>query len=287
MRRRGVTIPDERLNNMHLKRWITSIVALPVLFYLIYQGGLAFAALIAVGCVLSLWEYFAIIFISYETRPHPAMVLGFISSLLIIAAAHFFGIEMMVVALTLNLLLTSVVFLAMFKKDPEIIKPLRAQTQGSVYISTTLSLLVLIRQGPEGMMWIFFLLAIIFAGDISAYYFGTYLGRHKLSPSVSPGKTWEGAAGGILANILVGTIFKFFLFPHVPWMACLLFFIGIGAAGQIGDLFESGLKRMSGVKDSGFILPGHGGILDRIDALLFATPVMYFFVIFAEGGLGF
>jgi phosphatidate cytidylyltransferase len=286
LRRRGA-FPDERLNKMHLKRWLTSIVALPLLIYLIYRGGLAFAALIAVACALALWEYFAISFISFERRPHPAMVVGFFTALLMTTAAHVFGIEMVVVALALNLFLSAVVFLAFFKTTTHIIESMRVQVQGCVYISLALSLLILIRKGPEGMVWIFFLLAIIFAGDVSAYYFGTYLGRHKLSPSVSPGKTWEGAAGGILANIAVGAIFKVFFFAHLPWMLCLLFFVGIGAAGQIGDLFESAMKRMSGVKDSGFILPGHGGILDRIDALLFAAPVMYFFVIYVEKGFGF
>jgi phosphatidate cytidylyltransferase len=274
------------LEKTHLERWITSLVALPVLIYAIYKGGLAFAALIAVAGVLALWEYFGILFKTIEERSYWIVAIAYATSLLMTAAAHFFEVETLMIILAANLILSSLIFLRKFKSRPNIIELLRIQTQGVVYIPLALSFLVLIRKMPEGMLWIFFLLVFIFAGDISAYYFGTYLGRHKLSPSVSPGKTIEGAAGGILANIAVGSIFKFFLFPDFSWGPCVLFFIGIGAAGQIGDLFESGLKRMAGVKDSGFILPGHGGIVDRIDALLFATPVMYCFIILVTRGFG-
>ncbi len=269
---------------MHLKRWITSIVALPVLIYLVHKGGIAFSALIAVACVLALWEYFGIVFTTYQAHSPSVTGLGFVTALLLTAAAHFFGADMIVVVLTANVVFSAAIFLSLFKTRPQIVELLRIQAQGIVYIPLSLSLLVLIRNMPDGALWIFFLLAIIFAGDVSAYYFGSYLGRHKLSPSISPGKTMEGAAGGILANVVVGTVFKFILFPDLDWGVCIMFFIVIGAAGQLGDLFESGLKRMSGVKDSGFLLPGHGGIIDRIDALLFATPVMYFFILFASGG---
>ena len=108
-------------------------------------------------------------------------------------------------------------------------------------------------------------------------YAGSFLGKHKLCPAVSPGKTIEGSVGGLIANLGAGAIFKYFFLPAYSWGLSLLFFISVGIAGQIGDLFESELKRSAGIKDSGGILPGHGGILDRIDALLFAAPVAWFF----------
>jgi phosphatidate cytidylyltransferase len=95
---------------------------------------------------------------------------------------------------------------------------------------------------------------------------------------VSPGKTIEGSIGGLAGNLVAGAIGKYFFLSAMPWGLCLLFFIVVGVAGQVGDLFESELKRSSGIKDSGAILPGHGGILDRIDALLFASPVAYIFI---------
>jgi phosphatidate cytidylyltransferase len=134
--------------------------------------------------------------------------------------------------------------------------------------------------GHSGTIWIFLLLAIIFAGDTSAYYVGSYLGRHKLSPTISPGKTIEGAIGGLTANLVVGAIGKAFFLPDLAWSLSILFFLAVGIAGQLGDLFESEMKRSSNIKDSSNILPGHGGILDRIDAILFASPVAYVFIRF-------
>jgi phosphatidate cytidylyltransferase len=130
------------------------------------------------------------------------------------------------------------------------------------------------------MTWIFFLLSIVFAGDVSALYTGSFFGRRKLAPSISPGKTIEGSFGGLAANLVVGSAFKAFFMPHLTWLPTLIFILSVGVAGQIGDLFESELKRTSQLKDSGGILPGHGGFFDRIDALLFAAPVTYFFVVF-------
>ena len=128
------------------------------------------------------------------------------------------------------------------------------------------------------MTWIFVLLAVVFAGDTSAYYVGSYLGRHKLAPAISPGKTVEGALGGLGANLLVGAIAKFLFLPPGDWLLSCIGFALFGAAGQAGDLFESELKRIAKIKDSSAILPGHVGILDRIDALLFSAPVAYFWI---------
>ena len=156
----------------------------------------------------------------------------------------------------------------------------KKQIQGIIYIPVLLSFLIVIRHSPQGMIWIFFLLAIVFAGDISALYVGTLVGRHKLCPAVSPGKTIEGSLGGIAANLAIGGIAKILFLPQLPWGLSILFFMAVGIAGQVGDLFESELKRSSKVKDSGGLLPGHGGFLDRIDALLFAAPVAYSFKMF-------
>jgi phosphatidate cytidylyltransferase len=268
---------------MHRKRWITGIVALPFLIYLIYAGGVAFASMIAVASLLAFWEYFRIVFDSPDSNLRKVVTaIGYLTALSMVAVAYRYSVEMLIVVMGTNIIISSLVFLFFFKSNLQMIESIRIQLQGVIYIPLSLSILVLIRNGTDGIAWIFFLLAIIFAGDTSAFYFGTYFGRHKLSPSVSPGKTIEGSIGGFFANILIGSVFKLFLFPYLSWGICFFFFILIGAAGQVGDLFESALKRMSGVKDSGTILPGHGGILDRIDALLFATPVMYFFIIYAQ-----
>jgi phosphatidate cytidylyltransferase len=184
------------------------------------------------------------------------------------------------VVLALNLVVVGLISMFLFKSKPSIINVIPKQVQGIVYIPLLLSFLVSIRRGPDGMIWIFLLLAIIFAGDISAFYVGSYLGRHKLNPAISPGKTIEGAIGGLAGNLLVGSIGKFFFLPALSWGPAVLFFLAVGLSGQVGDLFESEFKRSSKIKDSGGILPGHGGFLDRIDALLFASPVAYLFKIY-------
>jgi phosphatidate cytidylyltransferase len=147
------------------------------------------------------------------------------------------------------------------------------------YICLPLSLLVFIDRHPAGNVWIFFLLAVIFASDTGAFYFGRFFGRHKLYPSVSPGKTWEGAVGGLISSLFIALIF-FRIFA--AFGAGILILAGIlSIAGQIGDLVESMLKRSCGVKDSGKLLPGHGGFLDRLDGMIFALPVLYIYLTFA------
>ena len=263
---------------MHLKRWITALVALPFLIFLIYKGGIAFAGLVGVACVFALCEYFRIVF-----NPKGGTLSGFILlialtlGLVTIWAAYENAPDIILCVLAFNLMLSGFFSLTQFKSDAFILENITKQIQGMTYIPLLLSFLVLIRNSADGMAWIFFLLCIVFAGDVGAYYVGSYRGRHKLCPSVSPGKTIEGSVGGLTANVLIGSVFKLLFFPMFPWGISILFFLGIGVSGQVGDLFESEFKRFSGVKDSGVILPGHGGILDRIDALLFAAPLAYFF----------
>ena len=136
----------------------------------------------------------------------------------------------------------------------------------------------LIRSAPRGLPWIFFLLAVNYAGDTAAYYVGRTWGRHLLSPSVSPKKTIEGSLGGLAANGLVAWIFQQTLFPGLAAWEILLLAGGIGILGQFGDLTESLLKRASRFKDSGTLFPGHGGFLDRVDSLLFPAPLLYVYI---------
>jgi len=179
------------------------------------------------------------------------------------------------VVLGLNVVVCGFLSLLRFASDRTVLGCVARQIQGVCYIPLSLSLLILLRSAPEGATWVFLLCAIIFAGDTTALYAGTLWGRHKLTPTVSPGKTVEGAFAGLAANLAIGAAAKVVFLPEWGWAACLLFSVAVGAAGQVGDLFESELKRASNVKDSGGLLPGHGGVLDRIDALLFAAPVAF------------
>lgn len=129
----------------------------------------------------------------------------------------------------------------------------------------------------EGSRYIFFLCAVVWAGDTGAYFGGRHFGRHKLAPRMSPKKTWEGSLVGILASTMGGLLINQLYGGQLAstQMVVLASLLG-GAFGQMGDLVESTLKRFSGVKDSGVIFPGHGGFLDRVDGLLFAAPVIWF-----------
>ena len=265
---------------MHVKRWITSIVVLPLLFLLIYRGGaMLFAGFIGVISILAIWEYLHIVFPDRERpwAPHSIPSLAFVFGPVMVWAAYQHYPQVILGVFGLNLILSAVLSFPQFKSSPSVVDSIFKQVLLLIYIPVFLSYLVVIRSGPTGVVWIFFLLSIVFSGDTGAYYAGTYWGRHKLCPAVSPGKTWEGSIGGIAVNIGVGSLFKQLFLPELPWGYSLLLFVVVGIAGQVGDLFESLLKRVGNMKDSGSILPGHGGILDRIDALLFAAPVIYYY----------
>jgi len=126
--------------------------------------------------------------------------------------------------------------------------------------------------------WLFFGLSLNWVGDIAALYVGRTVGKHRLSPRISPAKSWEGAIGSVVASAVYGAIYLPRLLPKVPLAEGLALAAMANVAGQIGDLCESALKRGAGVKDSGTLLPGHGGWLDRMDSSLFALPVVYFVV---------
>ena len=262
---------------MHLKRWITGIVALPFLIFFIARGGAYFVVLVGVVCLLSMWEYFRIVSDAKGKAVSVIMIVGVLVGALIILAASGSSFNLISGIIALNMIICGLISIPQYKTNPLVLETIKKQVQGIIYIPLLLSFLILIRNQTDGMIWIFLILAVIFAGDTSAYYFGSYLGRHKLCPAVSPGKTIEGSVGGLAANLLVGSVVKLFFLPELPWAQSLFLFAVMGVAGQAGDLFESMLKRSSKVKDSGGLLPGHGGFLDRIDALLFAAPVAYFF----------
>ncbi|RPH50620.1 MAG: phosphatidate cytidylyltransferase [Desulfobacteraceae bacterium] len=264
---------------MHLKRWITGLAALPFLIWLISKGGcFVFAAVISIVSVVALREYFKIVLYSTNRqRTSFIPLLSYLIGLIIIWAVYRKFTDIVTALIAFNLVVSGMISLFKFRADKDAPWLVAKQLMGLIYIPLFLSYLVFIRNGQDGILWIYYLLIVVFAGDVGALYAGSFLGKHKLCPAVSPGKTIEGSAGGLITNLAAGALFKYFFLPEYPWKLSILFIISVGIAGQIGDLFESELKRSAGIKDSGGILPGHGGILDRIDALLFAAPVAWYF----------
>jgi phosphatidate cytidylyltransferase len=262
----------------HLKRWITGLAALAVLIACVIAGGAAFSLLAGLGCLAGLWEYVRIVSPPGSRRlTQPMALAGYAAGIGVILAAHAGRADMILVVLSLNGVACGLLSLLRFPSDRTVLDGVARQIQGGCYIPLPLALLILLRSAPDGMVWIFLLCAVIFAGDTAALYAGTLWGRHKLCPAISPGKTVEGALAGLAANLAVGLAGKALFLPDVGWAVAVAFAAAVGLAGQVGDLFESELKRASNVKDSGGLLPGHGGVLDRIDALLFAAPVAFVF----------
>jgi phosphatidate cytidylyltransferase len=148
---------------------------------------------------------------------------------------------------------------------------------GVLYIGLFMPHFIWLHRLPEGPQWVTFVIAVGMAGDTAGYFVGRGLGRHKLIPRVSPGKTVEGAIGIVLGSMLAGAAAKVVFFPDYDWRGVLALAGGMGVLGQIGDLSESVMKRAFGAKESGWIFPGHGGVLDRIDSLLFPISLVYYY----------
>ncbi|MEK6608304.1 MAG: phosphatidate cytidylyltransferase [Myxococcota bacterium] len=148
---------------------------------------------------------------------------------------------------------------------------------GVLYVGLLLTPVALLGRRADASGWLVLALSLTFLGDTGAYFAGRALGRHKLLPEVSPKKTVEGALGGLCAAIGATVVAKLWYMPELAWRDCLLLAVPAGALAQLGDLCESMIKRGAGVKDSGWILPGHGGMLDRIDGLLFSAPYVYLY----------
>lgn len=261
----------------HLKRWLTGIVAVPVLVYVVGPGPRwAFHLLVLLAALVGLWEFYRIASPDCPRSIRWSSLILTFCMFLLTSRGELYAVPAVIclwamIPLTLSMLT--------FGTSPTSSAQIGGRAVlGAIYIALPLSMLVIIDRFPRGNLWIFFLLSVIFFSDTGAFYFGRSFGKHKLYPSVSPGKTWEGALGGLLCGILAAFLFSLvvpildFGLSVAALAACL------SISGQIGDLAESMIKRQNGVKDSGNILPGHGGILDRIDALLFSIPVLYIYL---------
>jgi len=153
-----------------------------------------------------------------------------------------------------------------------------------LYLPLLLGHFIWLRYLPQGELWVLWLLIVIFAGDTGAFYVGQALGKRKLYPQVSPGKTWAGAVGGVALSLGAGLAVGKWLFPEVNLQALGWLALVLALMGLLGDLFESMLKRQAQVKDASQLLPGHGGMLDRLDSLLFAAPAVVYARLFLLGG---
>jgi phosphatidate cytidylyltransferase len=266
------------------KRVLTAVVLLPPLVGVILFGkGWLFALLIGAVAILCAGEYFRLFFSSARDRWSGIAVTG-----LVYLSGVFLPFQAAGAAVLCCVSLMVFSFLAGGESYAEKAREAGLATLGAVYIGAFLSTYPRTIALSGGEHWVFLGLLVVFGGDISAYFVGTSFGKRHLMKSISPNKTVEGAVGGLAASIVLGTGYgALFLHGVPPWFVSLAS-AAVGAVGQAGDLFESLLKRAAGVKDSGTLLPGHGGMFDRVDAVISAGPVLYLFAWLAPlaGGQG-
>lgn len=267
-----------------MKRIFTALVIVPILVAIIgYSPLYLFTILVTVAAVIALDEFFSIAtrcgFEIYRAWGH---LLG----LCLLLSFHFspHNQTLAFAVLTLSVLLLLAMNLTKGKDLQQAMPSSAVTTLGLMYIPASLGMLLVLRSSRtpwgEGSCWVFFLLIVVWFGDTGAYYVGKIFGRHLLAPGLSPKKTIEGSLGGFLGNGLAALVSKKILMPHAPLLHLFLICAVVGLVSQVGDLSESVLKRAAGIKDSSRILPGHGGMLDRIDGVLFGCPILFVYVRF-------
>jgi phosphatidate cytidylyltransferase len=270
----------------HINRWITALILIPILLWVLLKGStLLLAAVVSIVAIFAMGEYLKIIF-QNDDNPvsNTIKVISYAASITLIVGTCLGSWEIEFLILSLNLMALSIFVLFKFADNQEVFQLIAKQVLGIVYIPISLSLLIFMKELDQGNFWVIWLLIVIFSNDTGAFYGGKFFGKNALSPNISPNKTIEGSIGGIITSLIVGFIFSVIFFKDFSLSFLMIpasFMLAI--TGQIGDLFESAMKRASKIKDSGSILPGHGGMLDRIDGLLLAIPVLYVYLIFIVG----
>jgi phosphatidate cytidylyltransferase len=263
-------------------RLATAAVAIPILLWLVFAAPfVVFRGVVLLFTLLALVEYFQM---AFPTRP-PLQRLGIVSGALVAFAMAGAPPES---ALEFSAGLMAVVTIGLMTcligaNDPaSAVNNLGHMVLGVLYAGAFLPHFVWLRVQSDvtGPAWVLFVLAVAMGGDSGGYFAGRFFGKHLLMPSVSPKKTIEGGIGAFAGNVLAGTIVKWLLLPGIGWREIVLLSLLAGALAQIGDLCESLLKRAFGAKDSGWLLPGHGGVLDRTDSLVFPVVFVYYYVNF-------
>lgn len=252
-----------------IKRIITAILGIPIVLFAVIQGGIMFNFLALAITVAAFFEY--------------CKIVGFKEKLLIylsvgLAALILFSDVPLVVSIV-SLLFLSGLYLRVFNFGETKLENLAQLSWGIIYVHVPIYFLAQLRNLDSGIQIIFLLLMIVWLTDSGAYFSGMFFGKRKLAVKISPKKTIEGAIGGTIVAI-IGTVVFNTIFPLGNIMSIVIFALLGSILGQIGDLFESAIKREYNVKDSGNIIPGHGGALDRIDSLLFLMPLAYVFFMY-------
>jgi phosphatidate cytidylyltransferase len=290
-----------------LKRIATAVVLIPIVLVLVLRAPVPVVAVVAAVVALLTIHEFLKLTESYGVQPLRLPTYIFVGLFFLLLALNvgnekpLLSTAIFVYCLGFASAIVPFLALSILMRRQELrsgYSAAAASVFAFTYIALPMGMLVQLRQQWAGAFFLLYLLLVVWAGDIFAYFVGKSMGRHLMSPRISPKKTWEGAAASLVASVAVGWL----LFAHaeriswgfvnwgliarrdglfgqeIPAMSTvLLLTVALNIAAQLGDLVESLIKRGAAVKDSGAILPGHGGMLDRIDALLFAAPVLWFY----------
>lgn len=261
------------------QRLLSSLLLIPLIAILWFGGSWIFALLVGFVALLGIKEFLSLISLPGKQF----LFLGFLFTSLFIANAYFdysYTAPLFIAVLVLPL-----VWLLFRFPRREALTHWKWMLAGIVYLGLTTGSYVALRNLDQGREWVFLVLFSVFACDTSAFFIGRSFGRHPLAPAISPKKTWEGAIGGFFAAPAAALILYIILdITTLNYFHVVLIGLLIGVFAQLGDLLESWFKRRVGVKDSGNLIPGHGGILDRIDSLILAGIIIYYYALFLNKG---
>jgi phosphatidate cytidylyltransferase len=260
-----------------VRRVLAAAVFLPLFYVFVHDfGALAFFGLVAVAAMLAVGEFYRL-----HLGPAPWPWWSWVG---VATTACLLGSTQWPTLLPDRVVLLTTVVIALCipmlsaKPTRDALMDGLVLVMGVLYIGLTLSYLLQIRRLPEGTLLIFFLFFVTWAGDTGAYILGKSIGRHALAPVISPKKTYEGLAGGLALACVTALVARGWFLPAFSFMDCIALAVMLTVVGLIGDLAESAIKRSAGFKDSGALIPGHGGMLDRLDSVLFTGPALYYYV---------
>lgn len=261
-------------------RVIVSAIFIPLILVACYLGGIFFLVFTSLIALISFYEFAKM---NAEKKVMLNIPFGFLTIIVMLLNAYYIFTDYYTIALLFTTLIT---FFELFRNKGSAINNIAATLFGILYIGLLFSSLIAVREFygysdflyEQGGFIIISIFITIWVCDSAAFFLGTAFGKHKLFPRVSPNKSWEGAVAGFIFSLITMTALKFLLLDFLNWTDVVILGSIVGIVGQIGDLIESLIKRDAGVKDSSALIPGHGGIFDRFDSLLYTSPFVYLYL---------